>query len=108
MPVHAHDGCINHPRRAVVNGGQCFRNLVPKFQPVALQRPVSEPADALNLLSIFGGHGFMPYPALRLAYRSFFQFSLAQKWRGPDEVVRASDKHRNSALVPLGKCFNER
>jgi hypothetical protein len=28
--------------------------------------------------------------------------------RDPDEGVRASDTHRNSALVPLGKCYDER
>jgi hypothetical protein len=28
-----------------------------------------------------------------------------KKGRGPDEGGRASDKHLNSALVPLGKCF---
>jgi hypothetical protein len=27
-----------------------------------------------------------------------------KKERGPDEGIRASDNHRNSALVPLGKC----
>jgi hypothetical protein len=28
----------------------------------------------------------------------------SKRGRGPVEGIRASDKHRNSALVPLGKC----
>ena len=31
----------------------------------------------------------------------------SKRGRGPVEGIRASDKHRNSALVPLGKCSGE-
>jgi hypothetical protein len=51
----------------------------------------------------FGGHGFMPYPALRLTYRGFFQFSLAQKWRGPDEV---SGPLTNTGTAPSCRSAN--
>jgi len=30
-----------------------------------------------------------------------------KKGQGPDEGGRASDKHLNSALAPLGNCFED-
>jgi len=49
----------------------------------------------------------MPSTALTAVF-SREALPLLKKERGSAEGSRASDKHRNSALVPLGKCSDER
>ena len=50
----------------------------------------------------------MPEPRTSAANAAQQNNRGLEKWfptrSGPVEGIRASDKHRNSALVPLGKC----